>query len=263
MIFQVFFFFVFGLILGSFLNVVVCRMKENETLLGRSFCRSCKQKIRWYDNIPVLSFVFLLGKCRACNEKISWQYPAVELLTGILYAGIGAYIFSFSHQSTWLQTLWLLLFSACFLVIAAYDMRHMEIPLIPLYMSAAFTILFLLTEFRSGESLLASRFGLGLLGGLAVGAFFFALVYVSKETWMGWGDVWLGLSAGMAVGLPAALFMLTVSFLFGAVVGVSAIVFDGKTLKTQIPFAPFLVFGTFVALFFPYLFPNIAHWFFL
>src|SRR3989344_8781021 len=86
-------FFSSGLIVGSFLNVLVYRLKEAETLLGRSFCRHCKHQIRWYDNIPLISFVLLLGACRDCETKISWQYPALELLTGILFALAGLLFF--------------------------------------------------------------------------------------------------------------------------------------------------------------------------
>ena len=82
-------FFIFGLIIGSFLNVVVYRLKDAETILGRSFCRHCKHTIRWYDNIPLLSFLFLRARCRDCDEKISWQYPLLEAVTGILFAEIG------------------------------------------------------------------------------------------------------------------------------------------------------------------------------
>ncbi len=257
------FFFVSGLIIGSFLNVVICRLQGNETLLGRSFCRSCGHQIRWYDNIPALSFVLLRGKCRDCKKRISWQYPTVEILTAVLFALSGEYFFSYADWSTWTETAWLLGIIACFVVIAAYDLRHMEIPLLPLYISIGITLLFLFSEFRLGEPLLTSRLGLGMLGGMIVSAFFFVLVYVSKETWMGWGDVWLGLAAGTIVGLPAALFMLTVSFMLGAAVGIAAIILDGKTLKTQVPFAPFLVAGTFFTLFFPRFSPDIARLFIL
>ncbi|PIV85971.1 MAG: prepilin peptidase, partial [Candidatus Moranbacteria bacterium CG17_big_fil_post_rev_8_21_14_2_50_41_107] len=76
-----FVFFLFGLLIGSFLNVLVYRLKDAETLLGRSFCRKCKHQIRWYDNIPLISFVLLRGECRDCQEKISWQYPVLECVT--------------------------------------------------------------------------------------------------------------------------------------------------------------------------------------
>src|SRR3972149_5315706 len=101
-------FFIFGLIIGSFLNVVVYRLRDAETLLGRSFCRHCKHQIRWYDNIPLLSFILLRGECRDCQNKISWQYPAVELMTGALFALIGFLFFvSGGDARMWWEIVWL------------------------------------------------------------------------------------------------------------------------------------------------------------
>lgn len=258
-----FIFFIFGLIIGSFLNVLVYRLKDAETLLGRSFCRSCRHEIRWYDNIPLLSFVLLKGECRDCKSAISWQYPFLEILTGGLFAFAGAYFFSPGDSSSWLETAWLLGIIACFVVIAAYDLRYMEIPIILLFVSLGLTLLFLILQFHSGQPLWSSRIGLGLFGGAAVSLFFFALVWVSRETWMGWGDVWLGFVCGMIVGLPLALFMLTLSFTLGAFVGVTGIFLKGKSLKSQVPLAPFLVVGTLSTLFLQRIFPEFIRFFLL
>jgi leader peptidase (prepilin peptidase)/N-methyltransferase len=78
-------FFILGLIIGSFLNVVVYRLNLAESILGRSQCPHCKAKVRWYDNVPLLSFVLLGAKCRDCGEKISWQYPILEFFTGVVF----------------------------------------------------------------------------------------------------------------------------------------------------------------------------------
>ena len=80
-----FFIFLFGLVIGSFLNCLIYRLREGKSMLGRSFCPKCKQQIAWYDNIPVLSFILLRGRCRHCGKKISIQYPAVEFITGVLF----------------------------------------------------------------------------------------------------------------------------------------------------------------------------------
>lgn len=261
--FLMLFFFVFGAIIGSFLNVLVYRLKDSETIMGRSMCRACGHQIRWYDNIPLLSFLALRGRCRDCGVVISWQYPAVEAVTGAVFAAVGAYFFSYEDIASWQETAWLLFVASCFIAVAAYDIRHMEIPIVLLVASAVVTAAFFLLEYRIGEPFFSSRLGLGLAGGLAVGAFFFALVYASHETWMGWGDVWLGAVAGMIVGLPVALFMLTVSFASGSIVGLAGIYLEGKSLKSKMPFGPFLVIGTAVAVFFPAVFPEYAMFFLL
>lgn len=263
MIFSSLIFFLLGLIIGSFLNVLVYRLRDAETLLGRSFCRNCKHQIRFYDNIPMVSFVLLRGQCRDCGEKISWQYPLLEAMTGGLFALVGYYFFSPINQATWIETVWLLGIVSCFVVIAAYDLKYMEIPLILLGVSAAITLAFLFFGFHVNEVFWSSQLGLSLFGGAVVGLFFFVLVFVSHETWMGWGDVWLGLVCGMIVGLPAALFMLTLSFASGAVVGIASLYLGGKNLKSQIPFAPFLVLGTLLAIFLPQVFPEYMRFFVL
>lgn len=249
-------FFIFGLIIGSFLNVLVYRLKDAETLLGRSFCRNCRNQIHWYDNIPLISFVLLLGTCRNCDTKISWQYPALELLTGILFLFIGFFFFVPGNVPSSLETLWLLGVMSCLLVIGAYDIRHMEIPLNMLAVSAFLTVVFLTADFfLFSESFFVSRLWYGIMGSMVVGGFFFVLVWMSKETWMGWGDVWLGSMAGLIVGLSSVLLMLTFSFGLGALVGIFAIARKKKSLKSQIPFAPFLVAGVVLTLFLPQAFP--------
>jgi len=259
-----FIFFIFGLIVGSFLNVLVYRLKDAETLLGRSLCRHCKHQIRWYDNIPLISFVLLRGACRDCDTKISWQYPALELLTGILFALAGLLFFFPGDMLSWAETLWLLGVISCLLVIGAYDMRHMEVPLSMLIISVLLTYVFFTTYFfLAAEPFLASRFWYGLLGGLSVGGFFFALVSLSRETWMGWGDVWLGFVAGSVVGLPYVLPMLTLSFGLGAAIGIIAIAYQQRRLKSQVPFAPFLAFGAIVTLFLSEAFPFFFRFFIL
>jgi prepilin signal peptidase PulO-like enzyme (type II secretory pathway) len=140
----------------------------------------------------------------------------------------------------------------------------MEIPLSMLIISVLLTYAFFGADFTFGaEPLLASRLWHGLLGGMAVGGFFFALVWMSKETWMGWGDVWLGFVAGSIVGLPVVLPMLTLSFGLGAAVGLVAITYKKKGLKSQIPFAPFLVIGTVATLFLSEAFPLFFRFFIL
>lgn len=256
--------FFVGLIMGSFLNVVALRLKDGETLMGRSYCYACGHQIRWYDNIPVVSYLWLRGKCRDCGISISWQYPAMELVTGMVYALTVASFFVLDSPSSWLETIWFLVVVSLFIIIAAYDLRNMEIPLAPLAVAGALTMFSYAIQYAiSGEPFWQSRLGLGVAGGVMVGAFFFALVFASRETWMGWGDVWLGLVCGLIVGIPAALFMLTTSFAVGAATGIVGIASGNKHLKSQIPFAPFLVFGTVTSLFLFALFPSLRTFFFL
>ncbi|MFZ1626683.1 MAG: prepilin peptidase [Candidatus Moraniibacteriota bacterium] len=245
------FFALFGLVIGSFLNVVVLRLEADKTLDGRSKCPSCGTTIRWYDNVPVLSFFLLGRRCRVCHFPVSWQYPAVELLTGILFAVFGMFAFGDGTTVEIVRVLWLLFLISLMVVIAVYDARNMEIPLVLLLVGVvgAFGYALLTTGLSSVNWLdPAAPWREMLWGGVFAAAIFYALVYFSKETWMGMGDVWLAGVVGAAAGFSALLLLLTLSFFTGAVVG-SVLLFTGKRgMKSQVPFAPFLAAGTLTTL---------------
>ncbi len=244
---------ILGLIIGSFLNVVVLRLEKDMTLGGRSMCPACKELIHWYDNIPVLSFFLLRGKCRRCEAAISWQYPAVELTTAVLFALFGTLAFGDGQWPEIVRVIWYLFLVALFVAIAVYDIRNMEIPLVLLLVgvgaAAAYAVI---GTIISGVGILASEaiWRDMLWGGGITALLFYGLVFYSKETWMGMGDVWLAGIAGAVVGIASLLFLLTLSFFAGAVVGGVLLLRGRKAMKSQIPFAPFLVFGTLATLFF-------------
>src|SRR3989339_1934690 len=121
-------FFIFGLLIGSFLNVLAYRISIAETVLGRSFCPKCKKQISWYDNVPLLSFILLRARCRNCKKKISWQYPLMELFTAVIFAGIGAKFFDTVEISSWIETGYYLVMASSLIVIFIYDWLYMEIP---------------------------------------------------------------------------------------------------------------------------------------
>lgn len=251
------FFFACGLIIGSFLNVVVYRLKAGETLLGRSYCHQCGHQIRWYDNIPLLSFLMLRGRCRDCKGVLSWQYPLLEFVTGFCFATVSLLYFDMYDQNSWIRTGWLLAVVSTLLVIATYDILYMEIPVVLLFYVLGITLFYLMTTLSKEQEFWSGVAGQSLLGALVIGVFFFGLVFFSRETWMGWGDVWLGALVGLIVGLPAILLLMTLSFGSGALVGIGLTLFEGKNLKTQIPFAPYLVLGTLLTLFLPEMYPDI------
>lgn len=256
-------FFLFGLIIGSFLNVVVYRLNAMETLMGRSHCPHCRNKIRWYDNIPVISFVVLMAKCRDCGRKISWKYPIYELITGIIFLFIGNYFFAFAYPITWLTTLYYLIVFSLLLIIFAYDVEYMEIPMIVLWAGVIISVVYLLGVDWQRFGAVASYFDLKLVSGLIGGAvaflFFYVLAAYSKETWMGMGDAYLGLFIGLIVGWPHVISALMLSFTIGALVSVILLMMQRKTMKSQVPFAPFLVVATFLVVIIPEMFPHFSY----
>jgi len=258
-------FFILGLIIGSFLNVVICRMDLAETILGRSMCPHCKNKIRWYDNIPLLSFIILKTKCRDCQEKISWQYPLVEFFTGLIFVLVGNYFFSNLDVQSWIATAFYCILFSVLIVIFVYDLKFMEIPMLMIWIGVGITAMFYLffsrMSFGSGSEFLSLNLVSGIIGGVAAFLFFFLLAAISKEKWMGMGDAYLGFLAGFVVGWPAVLFSLMSSFFIGSVIGIILIIFKKKTMKSQIPFAPFLVLGILLAVILPKMFPVLEYYY--
>ncbi|MFC1623255.1 prepilin peptidase [Patescibacteria group bacterium] len=249
-------FLVLGLIVGSFLNVVVHRFDLAESIfLSRSHCPSCKHQIAWYDNIPVISFLLLKMRCRSCQESISWQYPFVEMLTGVVFMLVGYYFFDVSSAQTWIETLFYLTIFSMLIVIVGYDTKFMEIPMLMVWLSISFIIALLIfqdwTVFDgfSGKSFWSFNLTSGLLGGMIAAAFFYFLVFVSKEKWMGMGDVYIGFVVGLLAGFPDVFLSLMIAFTSGSIFGIILIVLKRSTLKTQVPFAPFLILSGFVTVF--------------
>lgn len=256
-------FLVLGLIIGSFLNVVIYRLKVAESILGRSKCPHCKSQIRWYDNIPLLSFILLKGECRDCKEKISWQYPAVEFATGIMYFIIANYFFYTFDWTSWVTTAFYLIIFSLLLVIFVYDFRYMEIPMVAMWTAIGVAGLYLLLidyiQFNPGDTILASQLFSGIFAGIIAFLFFFILSSVSREKWMGYGDAYLAFLVGLLAGWPKTLLALMLAFALGAIYGLYLIIRRKKTLKSQIPFAPFLILGIFLIILLPKIFPEIKY----
>lgn len=248
--------FFLGLIIGSFLNVVIFRFGTHKSLGGRSSCMSCRRTLAWHELIPVFSFLWLKGRCRHCRSRISLQYPIVEFITGIvfllLFLKFEPFLYSgfFSFATNFLY--YALVFSI-FIVIAFYDLRH---KIIPDKLSLALGVLSFAGLFFFGTS---DAFSFAphfpslsqFLAGFLVALPFALFWLVSRGAWMGLGDAKLALSIGWLLGISQALSALVLSFWFGALMGIYLVLFR-KThgMKSQIPFAPFLVLGTFLAFIF-------------
>lgn len=236
--------FVFGLIIGSFLNVVILRYKTGRTLTGRSGCFSCGKKLNWYELFPVLSFILQGGRCRDCKSKISWQYPIVELLTGLLFALI---YWRFDLQLGALIFYWLT--ASLLIIITVYDFRHQ---IIPDRFVFAFIVLGLI------KALFLDEGWDGLIGGLATALPLFILWVISRGRWLGFGDVKLAIGIGLFLGWVLGLSALILSFWLGAIIGILLIIWGktqlwrkGKsyTMKSEVPFAPFLILGFWLVFF--------------
>ncbi len=235
--------FIFGLLVGSFLNVVIFRIERNESFVaGRSRCLACNHQLRWYDNIPLVSFLQIRGRCRYCKTTLSLQYPLVEVLTAFLFASI-------TVLSPWLMGKEGLLFGGYLLatisimvVIGVYDIRFLKIPTVFLWaLNGLLIACFVALLYWYPSSILLPSLSSAFFGAVAVGGFLAALVLVSKETWMGQADIWIGTWAGMLLGIELAQIFLTLSFTLGAVmVLVLGCIKRGK-FTGAVPFAPYLL----------------------
>ena len=235
--------FVFGLIFGSFLNCVIYRLHSGESFLkGRSFCPNCQHILSWPDLIPVFSFLILKGKCRYCHKPISLQYPLVELATGTVFL----LIFWNLEFGIW-DLLFRLLISCFLIIIFVYDLKHYIIPDQVIYPAIVIAFLYNIYQFTiDNQQLTINNF----LSAFGAAAFFLTLVLISHEKWLGWGDVKLAFLMGLFLGWPKILLALFLAFFIGAIIGIELIILGKKTLKSEIPFGPFLISGTFLALFF-------------
>jgi len=333
-----------GLVVGSFLNVVIYRTEKEEGFGGRSYCPNCKEKIPWFDNVPLLSYLLLRGQCRFCHKKISLQYPLVEGITALTFLG-GAYLTVNNLINDWLghyfsiaglmtisakigvapslllfdtdlkffELVFLWLVASVLVAILVYDFKYMLIPnsftlagitIVLIYnilvdallLAAAATpksALFIvetaglakkyqpapnlhglglagfppmnLSSFFGWEPssfypsiihfreywpalITGSHTGSGLIAGLAAAAVFFLIVYLSKEAWMGMGDVKLVFFLGFLLGVFKTAVALFLAFELGAALGIILVLFGRAKMKTALPFGPFLIAGALLSL---------------
>jgi len=238
------FIFLFGLIVGSFLNCVIYRLEQKQSFLqGRSFCPYCKHTLSWQDLIPVFSFLFLRGKCRYCRKPISLQYPLVEIATGILFL----LIFNFQLCNLAGPSFGLII--TCFLIIIfVYDLKHFIIPDKIIFPAIGIALIYNFYQLLTTHYPLSTVLN-NLYAAFGASVFFLFIVLVSRGKWMGVGDIKLAFLMGLLLGFPNILAALFLGFLIGAIIGIGLILAKRKTMKSEVPFGPFLVIGTFIALF--------------
>lgn len=232
-------FFITGLVLGSFYNVVGLRICKNESIVyPSSHCTNCNHKLKFYELIPVLSYIFLRGRCKKCKERISVMYPLVELFTGILFA-LSFYSFGFSAE-----TILLIIISSLFVIIIVTDLNYYIIPDIILVVFGILILIYNLI-FKGIGAMVTY-----LLYGALMFLFMFVLMKlgnaVFKEESLGGGDIKLMGVLGMTLKPIMSFFSLSI----GAFVALPISLYIYKTKKDKIiPFGPFIVGGFLIVLF--------------
>lgn len=233
---------VFGMVVGSFLNVCICRLPGEKSIVSPpSHCPVCLCQIRWYDNIPLFSYLFLRGKCRGCGSHISLQYPLVELINGILT------LFLFLRFGPTLIFAALFLFCSALVVITFIDIEHQIIP--DEISLSGIVVGFALSFFLKGHGWLNSLFGI-LLGGGSLLLVAYGYERLTGKEGMGGGDIKLLAMMGAFLGWKAVPFIIFTSSLIGSVVGISMMLFQKKDSKLAIPFGPYLASGAVLYIFY-------------
>jgi len=250
----------FGLVIGSFLNVVILRLPQGESIsLPRSRCPKCKQLISWYDNVPVLSYLLLRGRCRRCKTSISKRYPLVEALSGVV--SVLLYL-KFGLSLEWGI---FLAFCAALIVLAFIDFDHRILPdpitkngiwigiLVTVYLAQPSPLVSRLFRSLGIEganprvialtgSILGAIVGGGLLWGVAE-----AYLRLRGIEGMGFGDVKMMAMVGAFLGAPLALLTIMLGSLLGSIIGLLFIRFANKTREYELPFGTFLSFAAIIA----------------
>ncbi len=234
--------FLFGLALGSFANVCIYRLPLKRSIVSPpSTCPQCGSQIRFYDNIPILSYILLRGKCRNCKEPISIQYPLVELITGIISLAL------FIRYGPSYQYILYLLFCGSLVVITFIDLHHKIIP--DVISLPGVIIGFLVSLLPGYPTWLESAIGIVAGGG---GLLLVAVTFekLTGKEGMGGGDIKLLAMIGAWLGWKSLPFVILISSVLGIIIGGGALFISGKGMHVKIPFGPFLAMGTLIYFFF-------------
>ncbi len=258
MLFPIIVLFIIGTIFGSFLSVVIARIRTQKKgiFLGKSECPDCGKRLNAVDLIPIFGYIINKGKCKYCHKKISPHYPLLELITGLMFVAFfikfpfidfeyfGTQVCGgFFCQSTFTSYIYNTTIGLFLIGIFFYDLKYMEIP--EIFTFPAIGIIFV-------GSILFPEPGMAsmAIGGASAGLFFGIQVWLSKETWLGKGDTQVGILMGMLFGFKLFIVSLIIIYLIGLITTVPLLIAKKVTKKTRIPFAPFMVISTFITLFF-------------
>ena len=242
--------FVFGAVIGSFLNVCIYRVPRNQSIIWpASRCTSCSNPINFYDNIPIFSYILLRGRCRYCKAKISRRYPLVEALNAFIYL-----LVFWRFGLGWSSAIYFVLCSSLIVItFIDYDFQiipdRITLPGIPIGLIAGSFIL--PDPFLRATSLGLMASVIGAAGGFS---FFYMVAFLSlrilKKEGMGGGDIKLMAMVGAFLGWKAVLLTTFLGSLFGAIIGLGLMAFKGREKGSLIPFGPFLAIGTLISLLF-------------
>ena len=233
-------FFILGSLWGSFSNVCIYRLPNNGNVAkGRSFCPNCKNKIKWFDNVPFFSYLFLKGKCRQCSKPISFQYFIVELLSAI------SFVLIFHIYGASITTLLLLILSIFFIIIFFIDLKHFIIPNVLTF--PLMVIGFLKSFDPNLNQTIFPNYINSLIGGLFGYSIIWLIIFfykkVRKKEGMGLGDAKLMAVIGFWFGWISIPFTIFISSTVALVLVVPSLINQSRKMSSEIPFGPYIIIG--------------------
>jgi leader peptidase (prepilin peptidase)/N-methyltransferase len=276
--------FIFGSVIGSFINVLVDRIDTKESpFKGRSFCPYCHKSLAWWEMVPVLNFFYLKGRCSMCHHKLSWQYPLVEFLTGLFFSLatwrflrfplINLHIFLSFHLETvllYLNFAFWLYWIFVLIAISIYDLKKYLILSEVLFPALIVTVIWKIVlgvflqikhfsflpqtvNILGSQSYVFGNYSYFIsliLGTIIAGGLISVLVSATKERAMGWGDAIVAFFMGLILGWPDVIMALIIAFLSGGLISVILMLLKKKSMKSYLPFAPFLALGALLIILF-------------
>ena len=235
---MIFLIFIYGLLIGSFLNVCIYRIPREESIVfPSSHCPNCGTSLKWHDLVPVFSYIVQRGKCRYCGEKISSQYPIVELINAFMY------LLLFEQYGFTLEFFFFAIVFSMLIIITFIDLQHMIIPDLLVIIILGSTIIYKVLSFL----LYNTPFELiNSIGGLVLSGLLFIIIILVSKGGMGGGDVTLIAALGFITGIKRIFLIIFLSFILGAIISVFLLITKIKGKKDPIPFGPFIVLGFFI-----------------
>ena len=246
--------FVYGLMFGSFFNVCISRIPKGISIIHpRSRCPKCKTEIRWFQNIPLISWLFLKGRCASCKTKISIIYPFVELLTGIILLFVFRHFYSPDVKDWIIKSLIFSVFSGSLIILSFIDMKYFIIPdrftwggvLAGISISMFYPQIHGFETMKEGFvfSSVSALICYGILNSVRIIG-----TFVYKREAMGYGDIKLVAAFGAFLGWKLGLLSIFFGAVFGSVIGITSVILSRFTLRSEIPFGPVLAAGAFISL---------------
>lgn len=230
---------ILGLCIGSFLNVCIYRLPREESIaFPPSHCTSCDHKLKWYELIPIVSYIILKGKCKKCSEKISIQYPIIEFVNGILY------VLVFLRFEYTIDTIKFMILVSAMLVIGIIDFKTKFV-----YTSTTIVLGIVGAVFIILEWFTTKTFPLDKILGFAIGFAIIGLIVLITGG-MGEGDIDIAAVSGLFLGVKGTVFMLFSAVILGGIVAAIILISNSKKRKSEIAFGPFLATGTLFAIFY-------------